>query len=50
MQYIKIMDIVGQLTIDAAKTGEFEPIPKEIEDFLRISSDNLHIFKSSFLA
>lgn len=35
MQYIKIMDIVGQLTIDAAKTGEFEPIPKEIEDFLR---------------
>lgn len=35
MRYIKIMDIVGQLTIDAAKTGEFEPIPKEIEDFLR---------------
>lgn len=35
MKYIKIMDIVGQLTIDAAKTGEFEPIPKEIEDFLR---------------
>lgn len=36
MQYIKIMDIVGQLTIDAAKTGEFEPIPEEIEFFLNI--------------
>lgn len=35
MQYIKIMDIVGQLTIDAAKTGEFEPIPEEIEWFLK---------------
>ena len=35
-KYIKIMDIVGQLTIDAAKTGEFEPIPDEIELFLKI--------------
>lgn len=34
-KYIKIMDIVGQLTIDAAKTGEFEPIPKDIELFLK---------------
>ena len=34
-KYIKIMDIVGQLTIDAAKTGEFEPIPEDIELFLK---------------
>lgn len=34
-KYIKIMDIVGQLTIDAAKTGEFEPIPTDIEMFLK---------------
>lgn len=34
-KYIKIMDIVGQLTIDAAKTGEFEPIPTEIESYLK---------------
>lgn len=34
-KYIEIMDIVGQLTIDAAKTGEFEPIPNDIERFLR---------------
>lgn len=34
-KYIKIMDIVGQLTIDAAKTGEFEPIPTDIEQFLK---------------
>ncbi len=34
-KYIKIMDIVGQLTIDAAKTGEFEPIPTDIELFLK---------------
>ena len=32
---IKIMDIIGQLTIDAAKTGEFEDIPKNIKDFLK---------------
>lgn len=35
-KYIKIMDIVGQLTIDAAKTGEFEPIPTDIETYLKI--------------
>lgn len=34
-KYIEIMDIVGQLTIDAAKTGEFEPIPTDIESYLR---------------
>lgn len=34
-KFIKIMDIVGQLTIDAAKTGEFEPIPTDIELFLK---------------
>lgn len=34
-EYIEIMDIVGQLTIDAAKTGEFEPIPDDIEKYLR---------------
>lgn len=34
-EYIKIMDIVGQLTIDAAKSGEFEAIPSNIEDFIK---------------
>ena len=33
--YIKIMNIIGQLTIDAAKTGEFEDIPKNIKVFLK---------------
>ena len=32
---IKIMDIIGQLTIDAAKTGEFEDIPQDIKDYLK---------------
>lgn len=34
-KYVKIMDMVGQLTIDAAKSGEFEAIPYEIVKFLR---------------
>jgi len=33
-KYIRIMDIVGQLTIDAAKTGEFEAIPSDIKKFI----------------
>lgn len=34
-KYVKIMDIVGQLTIDAAKSGEFEAIPCDIVRFLK---------------
>lgn len=34
-EYIRIMDIIGQLTIDAAKTGEFESIPNDIEAFIK---------------
>ncbi|NRT67205.1 hypothetical protein B0H69_001485 [Clostridium beijerinckii] len=32
--YIKIMSVIGSLTIDYVKTGVLEPIPKEIEEFL----------------
>lgn len=34
-KYVKIMDVVGQLTIDAAKSGEFEAIPYDIIKFLK---------------
>jgi len=34
-KYIKIMSIIGSLTIDYVKTGEKTPIPKEIMDFLK---------------
>ena len=35
MKYIAITDIIGQLTIDAAKTGDFIPMDKEIGKYLR---------------
>jgi len=34
-KYIRIMDIIGQLTIDAAKTGEFEAIPSDIKKLIK---------------
>ena len=33
-KYIKIMSVIGSLTIDYVKTGILEPIPQEIEKFL----------------
>lgn len=42
---IKIMVIVGQLTIDAAKSGEFEGIPSEIEDYIKKN----HVLKPYFM-
>lgn len=35
MEYIAIADIIGQLTIDAAKTGEFEEFYPEISIYLK---------------
>lgn len=43
--YIKIMDIIGQLTIDAAKTGEFEAIYEPITKFIK----NKNIKKPYFM-
>ncbi len=34
-KYIKIMSVIGALTIDYVKTGVLEPIPEEIENFLQ---------------
>ena len=34
-KYIKIMVVIGMLTIDAAKSGEFEEIPKDITDYIK---------------
>ncbi|MCI1624439.1 MAG: hypothetical protein LKH93_19900 [Clostridium beijerinckii] len=34
-KYIKIMSVIGALTIDYVKTGVLEPIPQEIEEFLQ---------------
>ncbi|UYZ34174.1 hypothetical protein OD350_18185 [Clostridium beijerinckii] len=34
-KYIKIMSVIGSLTIDYVKTGVLEPIPQEIEEFLQ---------------
>lgn len=35
MEYIAIADIIGQLTIDSAKTGEFEKFYQEISDYYK---------------
>lgn len=34
-KYIKIMSVIGSLTIDYVKTGQKTPIPKEILDYLK---------------
>lgn len=34
-KYIKLMSIIGSLTIDYVKTGQKTPIPKEILDYLK---------------
>lgn len=37
--YLKIMSVIGQLTLDAAKTGDEVVIPKGIKNFIKNNSD-----------
>lgn len=37
--YLKIMSVIGQLTLDAAKTGDEVVIPKDVENFIKKYSE-----------
>ena len=45
MKYIAIADIIGQLTIDSAKTGEFEKFYEPIKEYIELVKAKTPYFK-----